>query len=184
MSTDTEKRIRFEAIAGEVFEPLQRYLRRRVNHTDAQDVLSDVLMTVWRRIDDVPTEQALPWSYGVARKALANHNRARSRRLRLVARLELERQPSFETGPGEGGPDHELDVALSTLSGGDREVLRLWAWEQLEPREIGPVLGISVNAATLRLSRARKKLAIELRGQDAEAGGHERVEGTQERIDD
>ena len=40
----------------------------------------------------------------------------------------------------------------------DREVLQLWAWEQLEPAEIAKVLGISANAVSIRLHRAKKRL--------------------------
>lgn len=37
-------------------------------------------------------------------------------------------------------------------------MLRLWAWEQLPPREIAVALGISPNAASIRLHRAKKRL--------------------------
>ncbi|MGH8946958.1 MAG: RNA polymerase sigma factor, partial [Acidimicrobiia bacterium] len=61
---------------------------------------------------------------------------------------------------------------LQGLSAADQEMLRLWAWEQLEPREIAVVLGLTPNAATLRLSRARKKLAEVLTRQDEGLVGH------------
>ena len=57
----------FEAVVKEVYEPLQRYLRRRTDRTTAEDVLADVLLVLWRRVDDIPTGASLPWSYGVAR---------------------------------------------------------------------------------------------------------------------
>lgn len=159
MSSEIDRRKRFEAIAEEVFEPLQRYLRRRAEHSDAQDALSDVLLTVWRRIDELPNGPILPWCYGVARKTLANQRRSQRRYLQLVERIESEPSTTSEPDPADAGPDPELSGALERLSEDDREVLRLWAWEQLEPREIAPALGISVNAATLRLSRARARLA-------------------------
>ncbi|MGH8947086.1 MAG: RNA polymerase sigma factor, partial [Acidimicrobiia bacterium] len=90
MTTLQIQRDRFERIADEVFEPLQRYLRRRAPAHDAEDILSEVLLTVWRRIDDAPTDNPLPWCYGVARRALANHRRGDRRRLRLVSRLGAE----------------------------------------------------------------------------------------------
>jgi RNA polymerase sigma-70 factor (ECF subfamily) len=36
-------------------------------------------------------------------------------------------------------------------------VLRLWAWDELEPRQLATVLGISANAAAVRLHRARRR---------------------------
>ena len=180
MSAETDRRQRFEAIAADVFDPLQRYLRRRARSADADDALSEVLMTVWRRLDDAPADHVLPWAYGIARRVLANQRRGQDRHLRLVEKMESEPGPRHSPDPADLGPDPELTAALEQLPDDDREVLRLWAWEQLEPREIAPVLDISVNAATLRLSRARKKLADSLSRQDSASDGHEWVEGTQE----
>ncbi len=179
VSSEYDRRERFQSIASEVYEPLQRYLRRRIDRDLAEDTFADVMLTIWRRLDDAPTDAALPWCYGIARRSLANTRRGQTRHLRLIERLQSE--PRLDSpDPADGGPDPEIDAALQSLSPEYREVLRLWAWEQLEPREIGPVLDISVNAATLRLSRARKRLAEELARQDPSASGHEEVEGTRE----
>lgn len=173
-----ERRDRFESIADEVFEPLQRYLRRRANPNEAEDALADVMLTVWRRLDDVPGDRVLPWCYGIARRTLANQRRSRDRHLRLVQRIEAQPLPYPMPDPAEAGPDPELSLALAALGEDDRELLRLWAWEQLEPREIAPVLDISVNAATLRLARAKKKLAGQLNRQNRSNAGHIAAEGT------
>ena len=162
---------RFEQIAEEVFEPLQRYLRRRASPQDAEDLLSEVLTTVWRRIDDAPPDRALPWSYGIARRALANHRRSSRRRLRLVERLVSE-PPTHHSDVADDQPDPKVGRALRTLPHADQEILRLWAWEQLEPREIAVVLGMTPNAASLRLSRGKRKLADALARQDGEPAGH------------
>lgn len=180
MSSESDRRHKFEAIAEEVFEPLQRYLLRRALPTDAEDGLSEVMLIVWRRLNDAPADRPLPWCYGIARKVLANQQRGRRRHLRLVEKIQSEPVAISSADPADVGPDPELADALSALPDGDREVIRLWAWEQLEPREIAPVLGISVNAASLRLSRARKRLAEKLSGQDHTPSGHKPVEGTQE----
>ncbi|MGB7859286.1 MAG: sigma-70 family RNA polymerase sigma factor [Acidimicrobiia bacterium] len=180
MGSTTDQRQRFEEIVGEVFDPLQRFLRRRLQPADADDVLSDVLLVLWRRLDDAPDGQILPWSYGIARRSVANKLRSEQRQTGLVRRLEAEPQMRVEPDVSDAGPDPELTAALNRLGNDDREILRLWAWEQLEPREIAPVLDMSVNAATLRLSRARKKLAKNLSRQDRGSAGHESLKGTRE----
>lgn len=170
---DERRRRRFEALAAEVYEPLQRYLYRRAPRQDVGELLDDVLLTLWRRLDDVPAEGALPWTYGVARNALANHRRAARRRARLLDRLRSEPAPS---GGDEGVDDDvaaALQVALERLPPADREMLRLWAWEQLEPRDIATVLGISPNAAAIRLSRAKRKLHSQMGRKDPGSTGHE-----------
>lgn len=153
-----------------------------MNATEAEDVVAEILGTVWRRIDDVPADHVLPWCYGVARHILANHRRGESRRLRLLQRMEAEPHPTFIPDPSDSDADGELFEAMRSLKEADREVLRLWAWEQLEAREIGTALGISANAATLRLGRAKRRLASSLIGQDQPRPGHKPVEGTQEPV--
>jgi RNA polymerase sigma-70 factor (ECF subfamily) len=74
--------------------------------------------------------------------------------------------------PADSLEDPELAAALASLPEADQEVLRLWAWEQLEPREIAQVLGSTANAVSLRLSRARKKLSDALTRQDPTGAGH------------
>lgn len=180
MSTDSDRRHRFESITGQIYEPLYRYVRRRAQGTDVDDAMSDVLLVIWRRLEDVPEGRALPWAYGIARRVLANQRRQQGRHLRLVEKLKAQPEPVPEPDPAETGPDPELTAALDSLSDSDRELIRLWAWERLEPREIAMVLDLSINAATLRLSRARSKLATELKRQNSTISGHEQVEGTQE----
>lgn len=167
----SDRHRRFEALAAEVFDPLQRYLLRRMNADDAADAFSETLMTIWRRLDDVPSQNPLPWCYGVARRVASNHRRGRKRHLQLVERLEREPAPA----PSEEFADPELEAALAALPDSDRELLHLWAWEGLEPRDIATVTGLTVNAATLRLSRARKKLAEKMTRQDLRTSGQERV---------
>jgi RNA polymerase sigma-70 factor (ECF subfamily) len=159
VQTADERRERFEALVSEVADPLQRFLARRTDATTTEDVLADVLLVAWRRLDDVPADAVLPWCYGVARGCLANAVRGEQRRLRLVRRLAAE--PVAAPSPSD---DPGLDEALSALPAGDREVLRLWAWEGLEAQDIGLALGISANAASIRLHRAKKRLRSRLEG--------------------
>lgn len=172
MTPDPERRRRFEALVAETQEPLERYLRRRVHADEAADLLGDVLVTLWRRLDDIPDDRRLPWSYGVARRALLNHRRSRRRHLRLVERITAQPAVVHAFDPA-GTADHpELAEALASLPEPDLEVVTLWAWEGLEPREIAVVLGTTPNAVSLRLSRAKKRLASLLERQDRAGAGH------------
>jgi RNA polymerase sigma-70 factor (ECF subfamily) len=167
----------FEAAASVVVEPVRRFLARRTDPATADDVLAEVLLVLWRRLDDVPPEP-LPWTYGVARHCLANVVRGARRQRRLAARIAVVDPPAEEVPEDPADPDAGDDVrrALARLRAEDAELLRLWAWEQLTPTEIADVLGITANAAGVRLHRAREKLRIEL-GNGAADGGHDRVTG-------
>jgi RNA polymerase sigma-70 factor, ECF subfamily len=50
--------------------------------------------------------------------------------------------------------------------------VRLWAWEELEPREISVVLGTTANAVSLRLGRVKRKLEKKITRQSFVSGGH------------
>ena len=161
---------RFEALVREVVEPVRRFLARRTDPDTAEDVLGETLLVLWRRLDDVPDE-ALPWSYGVARGCLQNAERSRRRQQRVAAKAAA--QP---VDPHDAGSDGGLAEALERLPERERELIRLWAWEQLTPAEIAAALGLTANAVSIRLHRARGKLREELR-KDASAAGHEGPQG-------
>lgn len=168
---DDARRERFETLVGSVVEPLRRYLARRTDPATADDVLAESLLVCWRRLDEVP-EDPLPWCYGVARNCLANAHRGARRQQRLAARIATV-QPPAATVPGPGDDDGPiLDAALAALRDDEADLLRLWAWEQLTPAEIAEVLGITANAASIRLHRAREKLRVEWRKRET-ASGHE-----------
>jgi RNA polymerase sigma-70 factor (ECF subfamily) len=161
----------FESVVADVYEPLQRYLRRRCALDDVDDLLNDALLTVWRRLDDLPDGSPLPWCYGVARRCLANHRRAAGRRQRLSERITSAgtRSPSY---PWTSSVDAGLQAALDRLPEADGEIIRLWAWEELEPRQIALVLDMTPNAVSVRLGRIRSRLRDELARQDRAAAGH------------
>ncbi len=156
------RRDRFEGLAPLIVDPLRRYLARRTDPTTADDVLAETLLVCWRRLDEVP-EDPLPWAYGVARNCLANARRGVRRQERLAAKVAaVDPPPSTSPGPDHGADQPDLESALAALRPEDAELLRLWAWEQLSPAEIAEVLDISVNAANIRLHRAREKLRAAL----------------------
>jgi RNA polymerase sigma-70 factor, ECF subfamily len=167
---DLARRARFERLFADVYAPLQRFVRRRADAAAVDDVVAETLLILWRRLDDVPAEAELAWCYGTARRCLANTWRADERRNRLARRVAS--QPATVDDAG-AETDAELVAALDELSGDDREIVRLWAWEQLAPREIAVVLAISPNAASIRLHRAKQRLAARLGSRkDGATAGH------------
>ncbi|QIG44498.1 sigma-70 family RNA polymerase sigma factor [Nocardioides anomalus] len=172
---DDDARARFEALAAEVAEPVRRFLARRTDPDTADDVLAETLLVCWRRLDQVP-DPALPWVYGVARNCLANEERSGRRQWRLAAKITVV-DPPQEAAPADdegSGAEERVAAVLATMRPEEAELLRLWAWEQLGPSEIAAVLGLTPNAVSIRLHRARGKFKDELRKIER-AGGHEAV---------
>ena len=117
----------YERYAGDV----HRYALRRSDRETADEITAQVFIVAWRRRSALP-EDALPWLYGVARRALAEQRRGAARRKRLGKRLRGE---AVEEMPGTELLDEGLARALRRLSQGDREALLLRYWEELEPAQ-------------------------------------------------
>jgi RNA polymerase sigma-70 factor, ECF subfamily len=143
------------------YDAVLAYARRRAPNADlAEEVVSETFATAWRRFDDVP-EDALPWLYGVARRVFANQARSYRRRLALFGKLASQPASSeMPRDPGELVSDRDMLLrSLALLREEDREVLLLASWEGLEPVRAAQSLGISTDAFTARLHRARRRLA-------------------------
>ena len=89
MVTEDERHRRFTELYDRYSGHILAYAARRTaGNADAADVLAETFLVAWRRLDDVPTDEAArPWLYGVARRVLANHHRGVTRRSRLDDRV-------------------------------------------------------------------------------------------------
>jgi RNA polymerase sigma-70 factor (ECF subfamily) len=179
---DDERRDRYEALVRAVVEPLRRYAARRTDPATAEEVVADALLVMWRRLDEVPAGAELPWCYGVARRCLANEERTVRRQRQLYERIARLDPPHPIAPIDDALPDPALAHALAALPPDDQELLRLWAWEELAPREIAAALGVSPNAVSIRLYRARRRLAAALGASERKTGaraGHTTSKGTE-----
>jgi RNA polymerase sigma-70 factor, ECF subfamily len=159
---DLDRRLRLEALFSDHAAALRAYARRRVAKGAADDVVSDVFVVAWRRLEEVP-DDALPWLLACAQRIIANQRRTIRRQAALLERLTHERACSAHA---HERTDSVLGEALAALSEGDREVLMLVAWEGLEPERAAVVVGCSRRAFAMRLHRARRRLADAMVGVD------------------
>ncbi|MDP9868629.1 MULTISPECIES: RNA polymerase sigma factor [Streptosporangium] len=157
---ETDNRARFEAVYRRTYEQILGYATRRCSCAeDAADVVAEIYVIAWRRMDELPHGEAdRLWLYGVARRVLANHRRGERRRATRHAELTAEAELFYPPTFSQNGPD-EVGPALDMLSDNDRELLALAVWEELDPGQIAEVLDCSRNAARIRLHRARKRFA-------------------------
>lgn len=142
---------------------VHRYALRRSDRDTAEEITAQVFMVAWRRRAVLP-EDALPWLYGVARRALAEQRRGTARRKRLGERLR--RDAVEEDTPGPVLLDERLAAALRRLSQRDREALLLRYWEELEPAQMAQAMGCSRATMAVRLHRARLRLRREFEAVD------------------
>ena len=152
-------------VSREQFEQLYRehagavlaYSRRRTTREAADDVVADVFLIAWRRVDDVPAEP-LPWLLGVARRVLANQRRGEYRGAALRDRIRGQQVSGVGAAVGDDGPSAAVR-ALWSLDASDQELLMLIAWDRLTRAQAAEALGVSVGTLAVRLHRARRRLA-------------------------
>jgi RNA polymerase sigma-70 factor (ECF subfamily) len=145
----------FEALYAEHAGAVLAYARRRTSPGYADDVLAEVFLTAWRRLDDIPASPRV-WLLGVARRVLANQRRGQARQSALQSRLA---NSSPRVTPGEDLVDERVLRALEGLSEKDRDVLLLLGWEGLSNQDAARVLGIRAGTLAVRLHRARGHFA-------------------------
>lgn len=156
-----------EARFLELFKTTFGAVRRYVHHrggTDgwADDVVAETFVVAWRRLDDVPSDDPVPWLLGVARNVWRNQRRGQRRRLALLRRLPEPRPEPAPPEPPEGRGLRGVHDALAALAEADQEILRLVAWDGLTAAQTATVLSCSPAAARVRLHRARQRFAAEL----------------------
>jgi RNA polymerase sigma-70 factor (ECF subfamily) len=139
---------------------VRAYVRRRCDAPTTDDIVSEVFLLAWRRHSDLPNEP-LPWLLVVARNLVANRRRAfaRAERLRLevegIARLASP-EPDLENVVADRETMLHLLASLTSL---EREAVLLIAWDGLSTTDAAKVAGCSPRAFTVRLHRARRRLA-------------------------
>ncbi|MGW6486188.1 RNA polymerase sigma factor [Streptomyces sp. NPDC055056] len=157
METNTDEQ-RFTRLYHQHHTAVTRYVLRRVSPDEVTDVVAEVFLTAWRRLDEIPPAKVLPWLYGVARRTLANNRRSQQRRGTLVEMLEAQPQREVRDYADTVVSDMSLARAFGHLSDEDKEVLRLTIWEELPARQAAQVVGCTTAAFHVRLHRARTRL--------------------------
>lgn len=140
---------------------VESYFRRRCPAGEVDDLVSDVFLVCWRRLEDVPAEAELPWLIGVARKTLLAHHRAVARASSLAEAVaaNCSRDEACSADDGASGPDRLAMIgAFRRLSASQVDILLLSAWEGLSGPDLAVALGCSRAAARVRLHRARSAL--------------------------
>lgn len=135
------------------------YFERRVDpRADAADLLAEVMLTAWRRVDQLPEdpERRRMWLFTIAGHVLANHRRSARRRSALADRLRgLVAVPSPGPDPGEA---HAVRDAVRRLPAAQRDVVTLVHWEGFTLAEAAEVLGLNPSTARSRYAAARSAL--------------------------
>jgi RNA polymerase sigma factor (sigma-70 family) len=163
----------FEDAFRKNFDPVYRFIARRVGANLAEDLAAEVFVTAYRQRASYQSSlgSMRSWLYGIATNLLRTHWRAEQQLLDLDARLAPLSQEPMGAGQFSDAADDRVTAAalapqiagaLAALNRDQREVLLLYAWAELSHEEIAAALGIAPGTARSRLSRARAALRAQL----------------------
>jgi RNA polymerase sigma-70 factor (ECF subfamily) len=153
----------FQVLVDTYGERLYRHIRRLViRHEDADDVLQNTLIKVFRGIDSFQSASRLyTWLYRIAtNEALTFLDRRRRRQA-----LSLEDESSWVAAQLQADPHFDgnaaqrlLHAAIATLPDKQRVVFNLRYFEEMSYRDMSELLGTSEGALKANFHHATKKV--------------------------
>ncbi len=155
---------------------LHRYVARRIGLDGAEDVVGETfVVALRRRLSFDPTlGDARAWLYGIATNLLRQYLHREIRELDKASRSAYHAPGIIEdhqTLVIERVDAHErvrvLANRLAQLAPGDRDVLLLTAWAELDSTAVATALGIPIGTVRSRLHRVRRQLRGDARTPDA-----------------
>jgi RNA polymerase sigma-70 factor (ECF subfamily) len=156
--------VEFTALVHQHGDAIRAFLWRRTSGLDVgvsatEDIEAEVWATAWQKNESIPEDKEvqLPWLYAIARNHTANHIRKTVNRRNKIAHL-FSSEPASST-ESIVLADLDLQRAFESLSAGEREVMTLSVWEDLSPSQIAEILGVSANAVSMKLFKARQKIS-------------------------
>jgi RNA polymerase sigma-70 factor (ECF subfamily) len=107
---------------------LLRFLARRVDPAEAEDLLGEVFRIAFERRSafERDRDSARPWLYGIAANVVAKHYRSEARRSRAMARVSARRLLDEDPGRAES-EGAQIVTPLEDMFWGDRR------YEALDP---------------------------------------------------
>jgi RNA polymerase sigma-70 factor (ECF subfamily) len=170
----------FESIYREYFDFVWSSVRRLgVGPAAIDDVVQEVFIVIHSRLHTLEQPEALrSWIYGVVRRTVSSHHRARRTKdtagAALAAEVDTHSRPSTPFDVVEQSDQVKLLWGiLEELDEPKREVFQMAELDELTVPEIAELLGIPLNTAYSRLRAARQSFeeALARRAARDERGG-------------
>jgi RNA polymerase sigma-70 factor (ECF subfamily) len=165
----------YDRYAGILMAVGQRILHER---REAEDLLHDVFLEVWRQAADYDAERGTVRAWLLLRMRSRALDRRKSAGYARVISLEERRAPEEGRVPGEDpllSPDREaVRRALAELPADQRQVLELGYFEGLSSSEIATRIDVPIGTVKSRVAAALTKLRTVMAGPPAKGGGGSR----------
>lgn len=155
----------YNLIVRKYQQRLYWHIRRMVIvHEDADDVVQNTLVKVWKGLLNFKEEAKLyTWLYRIAtNEAITFLNKKKKRFFISVVDVENELSNSLESDEGFSGDEIQLKLqkAILTLPEKQRTVFNLRYYDEMNYNEMSEILGTSVGALKASYHHAAKKIEI------------------------
>lgn len=153
----------FAELYRDIYQNLYRFaLYMLGNPADAEDVVSDAVMDAWVTIGKLRSEEAFDgWVFRI----LSNKCR-RKRKEYLNKPLEWKEEIGNVSGADDLVESYHLRKIFGELDDDDRMIIGMHVFGGYTSREISEITGMNANTVRSRESRALKKMAEKLEGQE------------------
>ena len=129
----------------------------------AEDLVQDVFVQVWRRLETFQGHSAFStWLHRLAVNVVLMERRAAGRRDRRLAPVSDGPGAELAGREAPAGLRLDLEQAIAALPDGAREVFVLYDIEGYHHEEIAEMVGIAVGTSKAHLFRARRLLREKL----------------------
>lgn len=135
---------------------------KNIGHVEkAEDIVQDVFVKVWVKVDDVPFDKAKSYLFQAAYNTMLDAIRKDKR---------LEFQDDIQFGASVQQPDlglkEALDMALNNLPQIQKSAVLLRDYEGYDYKEIGEILELNESQVKVYIFRARKNLRAFFTGKE------------------
>ena len=168
MSDKIRHTARFQQIYTDTYEKVFHFIYRLTAKNDAltDDLVQNVYISLWEKIDRLEQENNLPLLYTIAKRQIIDHYRKKlAEQARLAGWLEMQPEGASIT------TDHlvfkeinkRMESVLSAMPERRRTIFVLCREEGLSHREIADRLNISIDTVQQQMNLALKSLQKEFR---------------------
>jgi RNA polymerase sigma-70 factor (ECF subfamily) len=139
-----------------------RFILKHIGHVEkAEDIVQDVFVKVWIKVDDIAFEKAKSYLFQAAYNTMIDT-------IRKDKRIEL--QDEVKMTSSENQPDlglkEALELALNKLPSIQKSAVLLRDYEGYDYKEIGEILNLNESQVKVYIFRARKNLRAFFTGKE------------------
>jgi len=162
-SNESTKEQAFSMLVQTFQEKLYWHIRRMVkSHDDADDVLQNTLIKIWRNLDKFKGNSKLyTWLYRIAtNESLTFINQRKRKATTAIETEDYDLSASMKADPYFEGDEIQLKLqaAIDTLPNKQKQVFLMRYYDEMKYDEISDVLDTSVGALKASYHHAVKKI--------------------------